>query len=150
MQESRGGLHLSLPPALWIWCLLQRGGGRGRHALFVEPCLYLTVWSIGRRMALGKCLQSPGTSLPSVEFLDLSLGVHTIRFQALHPRVFSPYPESSHSRGLAMLWRQRSSSRIYTDNMYWVCRHNVREFHWGTKQTKTSFCWVSSPRTAAC
>lgn len=103
--------------------------------------------SMGRRMASGKCFQRPGTSLPSVEFLNLSLGIRTVRFQALHPRVLRPYPESSYSRGLAMLWRQRSSSRINTDNIYWVCRHNGREFHWGTKQTKTSFCWVSSPRT---
>lgn len=132
--------------AWWIWGGAGAGLGETWAVCGTDASTILSE-SIGRRMASGKCFQSPGTSLPSVEFPNLSLGVHPVSFQAHHPRVLRPYPESSHSRGLAMLWRPRSSSRIYTDNMYWVCRHSGREFHWGTKQAKTPFCWVSSPRT---
>lgn len=122
--------------AWWIWGGAGAGLGETWAVCGTDASTILSE-SIGRRMASGKCFQSPGTSLPSVEFPNLSLGVHPVSFQAHHPRVLSPYPESSHSRGLAMLWRPRSSSRIYTDNMYWVCRHSGREFHWGTKQAKT-------------
>lgn len=139
-------LQPSESEACWIWGGV--GGGCGvTCAVCGTDAFTILSESIGRGMASGKCFQSPGTSLPSVEFPNLSLGVHPVSFQAHHPRVLRLYPESSHSGGLAMLWRPRSSSRIYTDNMDWVCRHNGREFHWGTKQAKTPFCWVSSPRT---